>query len=48
MHPAIAMPVLLVFFAGGMVAIQAPTNAPSQLMELGEAEPLGAFDDHQR
>ena len=27
MHPAILIPILLVFVAGGMVAIQAPTNA---------------------
>ena len=27
MNPAVLVPILLVFFAGGMVAIQAPTNA---------------------
>ena len=27
MNPAIALPVILVFFAGAMIAVQAPTNA---------------------
>ena len=41
MHPAIAMPVLLVFFAGGMVAIQAPTNA--MLARAGGSPVLAAL-----
>ena len=41
MNPAIAVPVLLVFFAGGMVAIQAPTNA--MLARAGGSPVLAAL-----
>ena len=41
MNPAILMPVLLVFFAGGMIAIQAPTNA--MLARAGGSPVLAAL-----
>ena len=41
MNPAILVPVLLVFFAGGMVAIQAPTN--SMLSRAGGSPVLAAL-----
>jgi transporter family-2 protein len=41
MNPAILLPVLLVFVAGGMVAIQAPTNA--MLAKAGGSPVLAAL-----
>ena len=41
MNPAILLPILLVFFAGGMVAIQAPTNA--MLAKAGGSPILAAL-----
>ena len=41
MNPAILVPVLLVFFAGGLVAIQAPTN--SMLSRAGGSPVLAAL-----
>ena len=41
MNPAILVPILLVFFAGGMIAIQAPTNA--MLARAGGSPVLAAL-----
>lgn len=41
MNPAILAPVMLVFFAGGMIAIQAPTNA--MLARAGGSPVLAAL-----
>ena len=41
MNPAILLPILLVFLAGGMIAIQAPTNA--MLAKAGGSPVLAAL-----
>jgi transporter family-2 protein len=41
MNPAIALPMLLVLFAGGMIALQAPTNA--MLARAGGSPVLAAL-----
>src|SRR3982750_829698 len=41
MNPAVALPMLLVLFAGGMIALQAPTNA--MLARAGGSPVLAAL-----
>ena len=41
MNPAVALPILLVFIAGGLISLQAPTNA--MLSKAGDSPVLAAL-----